>query len=215
MMMSTHMAYGFVPAYLLTLFFAVVVAPSSYPVIMPVTAFLALMGLLGGIIPDVDSLESLGFVHKKTCHFIVGYLFAAIGLVVVAKLLPEWRVSTLALACVALGGWLHSFMDIFDGFRDFDPNQGIYEHLFVRRWLPSLQKVAFAGTWEWILQAFAALGFIAISANLSQLFVPGWQIATITYGGIWGVSVIYDVLVRAKRRQAAEFRYIRGYRGVR
>jgi len=212
--MSTHMAYGFVSGYLLTLLFAVV-APSSCSVVMPVTAFLALAGLVGGIIPDIDSLESLGFVHKKTCHFIVGYLLAAVGLFIVAWLFLERRVWVLVLACVALGGWLHSFMDIFDGFRDRDPSQGIYEHLFVRRWLRSLNKVGFAGTWEWILQALAALGFIAISANLSQLFVPGWQVSTVTYGCIWGISVTYDVLVRAKKRQEAEFSYIHGYRGIR
>jgi len=212
--MSTHMAYGFVSAYSLALLFATVIAPSSYPVIMSITAWLVLAGFLGGIVPDVDSLESIGFVHKKTCHFIIGYLIAAGGLVILAWLVPQYQVSILPVACVALGAWLHSFMDIFDGFNDDDPSKGIYEHLYFG-WLRSRQKIAFGGTWEWILQAFAALCFIAISANLSQLFMLGWQVSTIAYGVIWGTSVLYDVLVRAKKRQAVELKYIRGYRGVR
>ena len=169
MMMSTHMAYGFVSAYLLAWLYASIVAPSSYPVIMAVSAWFVLAGLLGGFIPDIDQLESLGLTHKKSCHYIIGYLIAAVVLVVIAAFVPQFEVLMLGVACVTLAAWLHSFMDIFDGYRDDDPKEGIYEHLIWKRWLASRQWIPFAGTWEWVLQAFAALLFIPISANLSQL----------------------------------------------
>jgi hypothetical protein len=58
--------------------------------------------------------------------------------------------------------------------------------------------------WEWVIQAFATILFIAISANLSQSIVLGWQIATFTYFMIWAVSAIFDVHIRAKNRQTKE-----------
>jgi hypothetical protein len=214
------MAYGFVSAYFLVWLYARIVAPSSYLVIMSVSAWLVLAGLFGGSIPDIDQLESLGFVHKKTCHYILGYLVAAVILVVAANYVPQYQLPTLMLACVTLAAWLHSFMDLFDGFRDDDPRQGIYEHIW-GRWLSSRQWIGFAGTWEWVLQAFAALCFIPISANLSQLVVfptvQNWKLGTFVYAGIWGVSVVYDVWIQAskRRRQEREFAGIRGFRGIR
>ena len=217
--MSTHMAYGFVSAYGLALLFAVVVAPSSYPLVMSTTAWLVLAGLVGGIVPDVDSLESMGFVHKKTCHYIFGYLLATVLLVAIAALAPQYQVPIIALACITLAAWLHSIMDLADGFRDNDPSQGIYEHIVWRRWLPSRVWIPFAGTWEWVLQAFAALLFIPISANLSQLVmviaVPNWKVGTIAYGVIWVMSVLYDVLRQIPKRQAREFAKARTFRGIR
>lgn len=215
------MAYGFVSAYFLAWFYAGVVVPSSYLLIMSVSAWFVLAGLVGGFIPDIDQLESLGFVHKKTCHYILGYLIAAVVLVMAAALVPQYQVSMLWFACVALAAWLHSFMDIFDGFRDDDPTQGIYEHLIWRRWLPSFQWIPFAGTWEWVLQAFAALWFIPISANLSQVIViavvQNWKLGTFIYAGIWGVSLLYDIMIQAlkRRRQEREFARVRGFRGIR
>jgi hypothetical protein len=116
----------------------------------------------------------------------------------------QYAVWLLGLACASLGAGVHSAMDPFDGFRDSDQNQGIYEHVFLRRWIRSLNVVRFAHMWEWVIQAFATIWFIAISANLSQLIAPGWQIATGTYFAIWFVSAIFDVHIRAKGRQAKE-----------
>lgn len=211
-MLSTHMAYGFVSAYFLAWFYARILAPSSYLVIMSVSAWFVLAGLVGGFIPDIDQLESLGFMHKKTCHFILGYLVAAVILVVVAVLAPQFQLPTLLLACVTLAAWLHSFMDLFDGFRDDDPTQGIYEHIR-GRWLPSRQWIRFAGTWEWVLQAFAALCFIPISANLSQLIVlailQNWKLGTLVYAGIWGVSLVYDIWLQEIKRHRQEREFAR------
>ena len=179
-MASTHMAFGFVSSYFLTAVFATHIAGWAYPVIMPITAVLALVGLFGGLFPDVDQLEFWGptwirkyFVHKKTLHFLFGYFIATVLLVGLAVCEPQHVLLLLGLACASLGAGVHSAMDPFDGFRDADQNQGIYEHVFLRRWIRSLNVVRFAHMWEWVVQAFATIWFIAISANLSQLIVPG------------------------------------------
>lgn len=220
MMMSTHMAYGFVSAYLLTLVFSMVFPWASAGVV-PITATLALAGLVGGAFPDVDQLEFWGppqvrkyFVHKKTFHYILGYLILSILLLILAGSIPQYSIALLALACASFGAWVHSAMDPFDGWRDNKPSQGIYEHL-TRRWLPSLRLIMFAGMWEWVIQALVTVGFIAISANLSQLVLPGWKIATLTYFGIWIVSASFDALHSAPKRQLRERRLIRPVRGLR
>lgn len=197
------MAFGFVFSYFLAVFFATHVASYAYPIIMPITAILALVGLFGGLFPDFDQLEFLGFTHKKTFHFLFGYFIATVLLVVLAAFESQYVVGLLGLACASLGAGIHSVMDPFDGFRDSDQNQGIYEHV-TKRWIRSLNVVRFAHMWEWVIQAFATIWFIAISANLSQFILLGWQLATLTYFMIWVVSAIFDVYLRAKGRQAKE-----------
>jgi hypothetical protein len=59
-----------------------------------------------------------------------------------------------------------------------------------------------------VLQAFAAIWFIAISANLTQQFLPGWQLGTLVYLGIWSVSVVFDAFYRAPKRQLKEAQQI-------
>jgi len=201
-MMSTHVAYGFVSGYLIALLFA----PSmylSYPMVMPATVAFVIVGMFGGALPDVDQLESMGFVHKKTCHYILGYLAAAVILIGAAPLVSEYQVWMLTFACISLAAWLHSIMDLFDGWRDDDPTQGIYEHLS-RRWLPSFRLVMFAGLREWIILALAFVFFIPISAKISQLFPLGWQVATIAGAVVWIVSAVFDAFYRAPRRQPRE-----------
>ena len=210
-MASTHMAFGFVSSYFLAVLFATCIAGYALPVVMPITAILALVGLLGGLFPDIDQLEFWGptwvrkyFVHKKTLHFLFGYFIATVLLVVLAAFESQYVVWLLGLACASLVAGIHSAMDPFDGFRDSNQNQGIYEHVFLRRWIRSLNAVRFAHMWEWVVQAFATIWFIAISANLSQFIVPGWQVATSTYFVIWFISAVFDVHIRAENRQAKE-----------
>ena len=218
--MSTHMAYGFVAGYLLTSLFAEIV-PWSSSLVLPLAAPLVLVSLVGGALPDLDQLEFWGpiqirkyFVHKKTCHYITGYAIASAILFALATWFSPYTILLLALACVSLAAWVHCIMDPLDGWRDDRPEQGIYEH-FTNKWLPSLRLVMFAGLWEWVIQALAAVGFIAISANLPQLIVPGWKIATLTYFGIWGISAGFDALHRAPQRQARERESVRAFRGLR
>jgi hypothetical protein len=197
------MAWGFVFAYLLALVFAIFV-PSSYPAIMSTTAYLVIAGLLGGGFPDVDGWESRGLIHRSSCHYVLGYLFATLILVGVAIFLPQDRFWMILLACFTLGAWVHSVMDLADGGRNNDLSQGVYEHVFLRRWLLAHNWIPFARMYEWVLQAFAALWFIPISANLSQLVVsvPNWLLGMFAYAAIWAVSLWYDVdhQVRAMRR---------------
>lgn len=115
------MAYGFVVGYFFTSFFVELV-PWSSPLVLPVTASLALASLAGGALPDLDQLEFWGpmqirkyFVHKKTCHYITGYAIASAILFVLASWFSQYTVLLLALACVGLGAWVHCVMDPLDG----------------------------------------------------------------------------------------------------
>jgi hypothetical protein len=181
--------------------------------VLPNTAIFALVGLAGGLFPDIDQLEFWGppfirkyFTHKKTLHYLLGYLILGMILFIMA-LQNQSSFWSLALACGSVGAGVHSVMDPFDGMRDDNPEQGIYEHL-TGRWLPSLQLVVFAQMWEWVIQAFAAIWFIAISVHLSQLLQPGWLVATETYFAIWIVSALFDVRIRAPDRQARELKFL-------
>jgi hypothetical protein len=212
LMASTHMAYGFVTGFMMAVLFMIAAPWASF--VLPNTATFALVGLAGGLFPDIDQLEFWGppfirkyFTHKKTLHYLLGYLILGTLLFIMALGNHENSFWFLAVACGSTGAGVHSIMDPFDGMRDDNPQQGIYEHL-TRRWLPSLQLVVFAHMWEWVIQAFAAIWFIAISVHLSQLLQPGWQVATETYFVIWIVSAVFDVHIRASDRQARELKLL-------
>lgn len=218
MMASTHMAYGFVAAYFLVVL--IVILPPSQVTVASFSAPLALLGMFGAFLPDIDGLEFSGppsikrfFVHRKTLHYVLGYLMVVLGLVAIAAFSPQHAVLLLGLACVSLGAWVHSIMDPLDGWRDDEQTQGVYEHI-TRRWLPSRRLVMFAGIWEWIMQALAAVFYIAISANISQFVLPGWQVTTIAYFAVWSMSVVYDVR-RASERQSREREAIHVFQGLR
>jgi hypothetical protein len=215
LMMSTHMAYGFVSAYVLGIIYATWIAPPTYPILMPATALIALAGIVGGILPDIDQLEFWGpesirkyFTHKKTLHYPFGYFILSLLLLFFAFYFVSYLLPLVVLSCLSFGAGVHSVMDPFDGWRDDHIEQGIFEHI-TRKWIPSLHLIPFALMGEWILQAFAAIWFIAISANLSQQILPGWQLGTLVYLGIWAVSVVFDAYYRAPKRQLSEALQIR------
>lgn len=215
------MAYGFVTAYGISLAFATALGPSTYPLVASSTGLVVLAGLIGGFFPDIDQLEFWGwpksirkyFTHKKTFHFIAGYLALSIACLVLAATYPQSVLLFLLLACWSFGAWVHSLMDPLDGWRDDNPKEGIYEHV-TRRWLPSLRLVMFAGMWEWVIQAFAAIWFIPISANLSPLIFPGWKFGTVAYFLIWLISAVFDAFHRAPKRQPRERDLVRTFRGL-
>jgi hypothetical protein len=225
------MAYGFVTAYALGVTFATWIAPSTYPVIMPATAILALAGAIGALFPDLDQLEfwapkSIGkyFTHKKTFHYLTGYLILTVILVILATFFKTYSLALLVAACWSFAASIHSMMDPLDGWRDDHPEQGIYEHV-TRKWLPSLRLIHFAGMAEWVVQAFAGVCFVAISANLgtvtfgstisaSQLIIPGWQVGTLVYLSILLVSAAFDARLQAPKRQAREMPYIRSFQNA-
>jgi hypothetical protein len=223
MMASTHAAYGFVSSYALAMLFVKFISPASYALIAPVTAYLVILGMLGGLFPDLDQLQFWGppaiskhFVHKKTCHYIAGYFITTVGLLTVAYLFRDYALGFLGVGCASIGAGVHSLMDPFDGWNDNNPKWGIYEHIHFG-WLPSLRWVMFAGMWEWIVQAFATIWFIWISANLSALTVfdwsmPGWTVATVSYAFVWVLSMLWDARAAVERqtRERAAVRAIRG-----
>jgi hypothetical protein len=199
------MACGFVSAFGLALLFATVVPP-SHSVIMSTTALLVIAGLFGGFIPDIDRLEYGGIMHRKTLHYILGYLIATVMLVVSAAIAPQLQVQILMLACATIGAWVHSIMDLGDGGRNNDLSQGVYEHLIWKKWLPAHDCVPFASPRELVLQAGVALLFIPISANLSQMVIratvtlPNWVVGTIAYGVTWAMSAAYDLQHQVPKR---------------
>jgi hypothetical protein len=206
-MISTHMALGFVSAYGLASLFAIMV-PSSQPLIMSATALLALAGLLGGLVPDIDRLEYGNIiVHRKTLHYILGYLVATVILLVAAAIAPESQaLSILMFACASLGASVHSIMDLGDGGRNNDLSQGVYEHVIWRKWLAANDRVPFASPRELLLQAFSAMLFIPVSANLSQVVIretatlPNWAVGTIAYLVIWAMSAVWDLRHEVPKR---------------
>jgi hypothetical protein len=167
---------------------------------MPATASLVLAGLFGGFVPDIDREEYRSIiVHRKTLHYILGYLLATVILTVYAAIAPRYQLPILTLACLTFGAWVHSIMDLGDGGRNNDLSQGVYEHIW-NKWLPANDWVPFASPKELILQAFAALLFIPISANLSTLILPNWAVGTIAYCITWALSAVWDLRHQVPKR---------------
>ncbi|MBS7626305.1 hypothetical protein KEJ51_04595 [Candidatus Bathyarchaeota archaeon] len=186
------MSYGFVFAYILVLLLRFIF-PYSSSGTSSLNVFFVLLGSAGGLFPDIDRLEQFGFSHRKTLHYIIGYVLLAIILIVLGySLLHNFLTWIIGLSCFFAGAWLHSLMDIFDGFWAEDINKGVYEHL-TRRWLKALNWIPFATLWEWSLQSFSMIFVIAISPQLGSLFaIQGWLIATISYFAIWLFSTCYE-----------------------
>jgi hypothetical protein len=224
MMASTHAAYGFVASYAITLLFVNLISPATYAMVVPATAWLVIAGMVGGVFPDLDQLQFWGppwlsrhFVHKKTCHFISGYFMATALLLATAALVPNYVIPLVVLACATMGAGVHSFMDPFDGWNDKHPKWGIWEHIR-GQWIASKRWIMFAGLWEWVIQAFATIWFILISASLSPLTImiwrlPGWEVTAASYGSIWAISAFWDAR-EAPKRQGRERRLIRAIRRI-
>jgi len=202
-MASTHMGYGFVFAYFLTLLFERVIFPNSSSEIASFSVCLALLGLAGGFFPDIDRWERFGFSHRKTLHYLAGYGLLAI-ILIVFNCFYNLSVWIIGLSCFFAGAWLHSFMDIFDGFWGEDINKGVYEHL-TGKWLKALNLIPFATLWEWSLQSFATVLVIAISPQLAMTGpFPGWLIATVSYLAVWLFSTAYEFYRSVPRRWERE-----------
>jgi hypothetical protein len=211
-------------SYLLTILFVGVTSPTIYTIVVPVTAWLVIAGMIGGVLPDLDQLQFWGppwlakhFRHKDTCHYIFGYFIATAILLTANVFVPSYCLWLLGIACASVGAGFHSLMDPLDGWNNGNPAWGIFEHI-TQRWLPSLRWVMFAGMWEWIIQAFATIWFIWISANLSSLTIlawrfPGWVVAAGSYGSIWVVSTLWDAH-HAPERQERERELIRAIRRI-
>jgi len=101
-------------------------------------------------------------------------------------------------ACFSMGAWLHSVMDVFDGYWR-DPEKGVYEHI-TGRWIKPRGWVPYASLWEWVLQSLSNVLAIGISPHLHTLFLPGVENRyTLLYGN-WAISAMYEALIEAPRR---------------
>lgn len=114
MMISTHIAYGFVFAFTFTSILARAF-PANSVTLSGSSGYFVILSALGGIIPDLDRMEQFGMTHRKTLHYAVGWGIIVLLLIGVwgSMGLSIWLVG---LACLFSGAWLHSFMDIFDDF---------------------------------------------------------------------------------------------------
>jgi hypothetical protein len=142
------MAYGFVFAYVLIFILA---HATNSVTLLGSSGYFVILGAFGGIFPDLDRIEQLGMIHRKTLHYTVGWGVITLMLI---------SVGLVYFACFFSGAWLHSFMDIFDDFYK-DPNHGVYEHIS-RKWIKPLRYIPFASLWEWSLQSFSMICAVAI-----------------------------------------------------
>lgn len=207
-MVSTHMGYGFIIAYLLTLFWEIFLFPISSFEIASFNVLFVLLGLIGGLFPDIDRLEQFGLSHRKTLHYPAGYGLLATILIVLSYF-HNFSIWTIGFSCFLSGAWLHSFMDIFDGFWAEDINKGVYEHI-TKRWIKALNLVPFASLQEWSLQSLSGVFAIAISPQLHELSsYSGWIVAAIGFLFIWLFSTIYEFRRTAPKRREMERRTLK------
>jgi hypothetical protein len=195
MMISTHMAYGFVFAFALASIFAHAFPTNSFAVS---SGYFAIFGALGGVVPDLDRMEQIGMTHRKTLHYAVGWGIVTLFLIIVwySFDLSIWFIG---VACLFSGAWLHSFMDIFDDFYK-DPTHGIYEHIS-RKWIKPFRWIPFASLQEWSLQSFCVIGAIAVSHFLGEVSVlQGWLVAVLVFLAIWLLSTVYEFRYHVPKR---------------
>ncbi|MFB6213678.1 MAG: hypothetical protein ABEJ07_03910 [Candidatus Nanohaloarchaea archaeon] len=133
MMVSTHILIGGLIGYLF----------STAISVNPVT--LALAGMLGGLIPELDFL--IGH-HRKTLHFPYSYFLLSIPVLI---LIPFFQAELLILlATVLVSAGVHSFMDIFAGaeLRSWDESEwedtAVYDHIR-DKWIQP-QRIAYGGS---------------------------------------------------------------------
>jgi hypothetical protein len=206
-MVSTHMGYGFAFAYFLSLPLGIAFFPWNSSEISSFSVYFVLAGLAGGVLPDIDRWEQIGFSHRKTLHYVTGYgllVIILIGLVyVLPRSLTVWIVGS---SCFFAGAWLHSIMDILDGFWADDVNKGVYEHL-TKRWIRALNRIPFASLQEWSVQSFSTVLVIAIAPQLTAFAViPGWLVAMSSFFVTWLFSTAYEFRETVPKRWQMENR---------
>ncbi len=131
----------------------------------------------------------------------------AIFLIILGYVVPHGLVVwIIGSSCFFAGAWLHSFMDIFDGFWADDVNKGVYEHL-TKRWIRALNWIPFASLQEWSMQAFSTVLVIGISPQLTALTViPGWGVAMLSFFAAWLFSTVYEFRKSVPKRWEMEKR---------
>ena len=205
-MLSTHMEFGFIIAFFLIKLTEWITPSASSESILPLSTILVLLGFFGGLLPDIDNLENIGFSHRKTLHFPIGYGLLTVLLVGLAYFISDFSVYIMGFACIFAGAWLHSVMDILDGFYEV-PEHGVYEHI-TRKWISALNLIPFASLWEWSLQSIGAVTFIAISPFLPEIFtLPGWIVAVVLYLIVWLLSTLWEFRKKVPKRLEMQKRF--------
>jgi len=192
------MAYGFISGFILTFILAWFTGSTA---LLGLSGCFAILGALGGLIPDIDRVEQLGplrLTHRKTLHYPIGYGILALIFVYIGIYM---NVKCIGCASLFLGAWLHSFMDIFDDFYR-DPEHGVYEHIS-RKWIKPLRIIPFASLREWSLQSFCDIVAIAVSPFISGVCIlSGWELTTLSFFIIWLVSTVYEFKRTVPKRLA-------------
>jgi len=193
MMATTHALAGMALASVVSVF-----APEYAPVAVVAAG-------AGGAFPDLDTPGR----HRRTLHYPVYYSVAAVGLLVVALVVPSS--VTVALAAFVGAAALHSVTDVFGGGLELRPWEGtsdraVYDH-YHGRWVRPRRWVRYDGSPEDValatLLAVPALVFApaggpvmvtALSGEslrasaLSGEFVPTLVLALV------GLSVVYGLV---------------------
>lgn len=201
------MGYGFVFAYFVSLLSQTIIFPGAASEIASLNVFFALLGLVGGSLPDVDRWEQIGFSHRRTLHYVSGYGLLAILFTAIGYFAPRgFLVWIMGACCLFAAAWLHSFMDIFDGFWADDVNKGVYEHI-TKRWIRALNWIPFASVREWSLQSACAVPVIAFSPQLgSATGFVGTIVAAASFLVIWLFSTLYEFRRTVPKRLEMETR---------
>jgi hypothetical protein len=209
-MVTTHSCVGFVSSSII-LYLLAFVYSSSIAEVMPLASVLVVVGTLGGSFPDIDRVEGkIGFiniVHRKTLHYPLGYFVLALITYVFFLYYSDWRSVCWFAIAFFIGAGLHSVMDILDGPRDIDLNEGVYEHL-TRKWIRARDKIHFASLWEWIMYSLFSLGFILIAPFLP----PFWKIQGVYIsGGVYFITCVvgaaYESYYTLPKRREARKKY--------
>lgn len=204
-MVTTHMGFGFVFGYVLSLS-AMRLFPGMSSVILTLSICFVLVGLAGGFVPDIDRYEQYGFNHRKTFHFPLGCGALAIVVTILGGLFPPILIASILGLCFFGGAWLHSSMDILDGFWANDINKGVYEHI-TRRWIRALNWIPFAERREWILLLVITLLGIGISSLLATMpWFLGSLVALFVFIALWLGTLYYEWPITAPKRWEMENR---------
>ena len=172
-----------------------VVAPVAYAA--PELAVpLAVGAIVGGLAPDLD----LVLEHRRTLHFPVYGLIAAVPAVGVAALAPSS--VTVALAAVGVAAWLHAASDSLGGGLEMDPwtnptERAVYDH-WRGRWIRPRRWIRYDGAPEdaALAVALAVPAFVAVAGH-------GWLEALVVVGV--AVSVAYALFRRRIARWSPDW----------
>jgi hypothetical protein len=106
------MGYGFVVGYFVWLVVSHLFPGHSFAIW---GIYCVVAGLVGGAMPDLDRWESIGFSHRKTLHYPIGYGVLASALALGLFLNSPYSFWLILSSCFFAGAWAHALMDILDG----------------------------------------------------------------------------------------------------